>query len=399
MSNANTSEPASAVPALPKPAWRLNLVLFLITLSAVFVTGLYGYKSESESLGLGMSASSYRSAFQFVGTVMTILVAHELGHYITARIHRVDASLPYFLPLPIISPFGTMGAVIRMRGKIATRPALLDIGASGPLAGMFFAVPLYIWGVAHSTVIPEPTSSGEAINLGESVIVRVLDHFFAPHLADGMTVLYSPIAFGAWGGMFVTMINLLPVGQLDGGHIAYSLFGPRQDRFAVTIQRSMLVFFVVAVIGHLMRDMASGRAITTKLFATHVGGAAFWLVWSQVLAILGTLSRPADAEDEENAVRIGWRTRIFAALGLVVTASVARAEDVGHGTSLLCCIGFVVGFALLIAMEIKSGVFRKHELFVHPPTGAEPLGSGRKAVAIFTLVLFALLFMPEPFSF
>src|SRR6185312_1216293 len=100
------------------------------------------------------------------------------GHFFTARLHRVDASLPFFIPLPpLVSPFGTMGAIIRMKSRIPTRAALLDIGASGPLAGLFFAIPLYAWGVAHSTVIP---LGGEGAELGSSLLLRALDHLFAP---------------------------------------------------------------------------------------------------------------------------------------------------------------------------------------------------------------------------
>ena len=92
-------------------------------------------------------------AAQFTGALLAILLAHEFGHYIAARLHKVDASLPFFIPLPILSPFGTMGAVIRMRSVIPTRRALFDIGAAGPLAGLALAIPLYAWGVAHSEVV------------------------------------------------------------------------------------------------------------------------------------------------------------------------------------------------------------------------------------------------------
>jgi membrane-associated protease RseP (regulator of RpoE activity) len=393
------SNTASAAPAaLPKPAWRLNAVLFVATLAAVFVTGLFSFRDKGEELGLVMHASTYANALKFVGSVMTILVAHELGHYITARIHKVDASLPFFIPMPILSPFGTMGAVIRMRGTIPTRRALLDIGASGPLAGMCFAIPLYIWGVQHSEIVPFSGPTDGMVELGESIVVKALDHFFVPNVPDGMTLNYSPIAFGAWGGMFVTMINLLPLGQLDGGHVAYALFGPRQDKLAVTVHRAMLVFFGVIVGGHVLRDLSSGRIITVALLSAHVANALFWLVWFQVLGILGTIARPRGNDDEEPEAatpnRFGWRTRVFATLGLAGLASY------GHEHPSLALFGsFIGGLGLLIAMEIKGGVLRKHELLVHPPTGAEPLDPLRKVVAIFTLLLFALLFMPEPFSF
>ena len=220
-------------------------MLFLATVASVFVTGVYTQGSRWQ-------------AAQFAATLLVILVAHELGHYVAARLHKVDASLPYFIPMPLLSPFGTMGAVIRMRGVIPTRRALLDIGASGPIAGLCFAIPLYIWGAAHSHLVPLPTSGDGSVQLGESILMKVLDHVFAPAKPEGMDLELSPIAFGAWGGMFVTMINLLPVGQLDGGHVAYALFGTKQDRYAQLIHRSMLAFFFVVVFGHVARDVASG---------------------------------------------------------------------------------------------------------------------------------------------
>jgi Zn-dependent protease len=401
MSNADATRPSTAPAAASRPAWRLNAVLFLATLAAVFVTGLFSFRDKGEELGLVMHASTYANALKFVGSVMTILVAHELGHYVAARIHKVDASLPFFIPMPILSPFGTMGAVIRMRGTIPTRRALLDIGASGPLAGMVFAIPLYIWGVQHSEIVPFTGPTDGMVELGESVLVKTLDHFFVPNIPEGMTLNYSPMAFGAWGGMFVTMINLLPLGQLDGGHVAYALFGPRQDKLAITVHRAMLVFFGVIVAGHVMRDVSAGRAITVPLLSAHIANALFWLVWFQVLGILGTLARArapegeADEGEESDRPRLlTWRTRAFATLGLAALASIGREHP-----SIAILGAFLGGLGLLIAMEIKGGVLRKHDLLVHPPTGAEPLDLGRKLVAVFTLVLFALLFMPEPFSF
>ena len=150
-------EATPSEPVLPPP-WRKNLALFLATVASVFVTGTQYAESES-----ALSRAGVVAGLQFAGTVLTILVAHELGHYVAARLHRVEASLPFFIPLPLLSPFGTMGAVIRMPGAIPTRRALLDIGAAGPLAGLVFALPLYAWGAAHSRVVPiaqEGTFSG-----------------------------------------------------------------------------------------------------------------------------------------------------------------------------------------------------------------------------------------------
>ena len=397
-----------AASAPPSVEWRTNLVLFLATAASVFITGVLSFPHDGAPDGANAAKDeSLRAAFanidatallngaQFAGTILTILVAHELGHYIAARIHKVDATLPFFIPMPLLSPFGTMGAVIRMRGVIPTRRALLDIGAAGPLAGLAFAIPLYAWGVAHSHFVPG--SADNLVELGESVMIKGLDRLFAPAVPEGQLLVYSPVAFGAWGGFFVTMINLLPVGQLDGGHVAFALFGPKQDRYANVVHRAMLVFFGVIVVGHLGRDFASGRGLSVVLLGRHISNAVFWFVWFQMLAVLGTLAsrgRPRSEKEEEGAAgTLTIRTRVVATLGLVVLASMAREH-----ASWPLIGGFFAGLGLLVAMEIKGGVLRNHDLLDHPPTGSQPLDTGRKLIAIATLVIFALLFMPEPFS-
>jgi Zn-dependent protease len=362
--------------ALPPLAWRTNLWLFLATVPSVFAT----YATLG---GEAWSRGSMVGAAKFTATLLGILLAHEFGHFIAARIHKVDASLPFFIPLPILSPFGTMGAVIRMRGVIPTRRALLDIGASGPLAGLALALPLYAWGAAHSQVIAAEGAGGQ---LGESLMLKALDHVFAPPVPDGMELFLSPVAYAAWVGMFITMINLLPVGQLDGGHVAYSLFGPRQDRVAHFVHRSLLAFFFVSLVGFVMRDVRAGFGLLR--FGQHVGNSLFWLVWFQVLAILGTLSAKERPKEGEG---IAIRTRIVAVLGLAVVAWLGQMQN-----SVLVWGAWFAGLGLLLAMEVKWGTLRQHTLFDHPPTGSAPLGWGRQAIAIVTLAFFALLFMPTP---
>jgi membrane-associated protease RseP (regulator of RpoE activity) len=395
----------SASATATAPAWRTNLYLFLATIASVFVTGVV---TDGSVVSDGPAPETFRQelvAFfrqawmllhnrealahggQFAGTLLTILVAHELGHYVAARIHKVEASLPFFIPLPIVSPFGTMGAVIRMRGVIPTRRALLDIGASGPLAGLVFAIPLYAWGVSHSIV---KVVTGPAATLGESFLLRVLDSSFGPHVPEGSDVVLSPVAFGAWGGMFVTMINLFPIGQLDGGHVAYALLGPRQDRYARLVHRAMLAFFFLVVIGHVWRDVAAGTGLYN--LGKHLANAVVWIVWFQLLAILGMVSaRSRDEDPAPGSMTI--RMRLAATVGLVVIASIGRDQH-----KPLLPLAFFAGLGLLLAMEVKGGVLKKHALLDHPATGSEPLGPVRAGVAILTLIAFVLLFMPEPFS-
>jgi Peptidase family M50 len=384
---------------LPPIEWRTNLVLFLATIASVFGTAVLNDRAAEAAIGapgrLGflrafLVPEAVKHGLQFAGALLTILVAHELGHFITARIHRVDASLPYFIPLPQLSPFGTMGAVIRMRGSIPTRAALLDIGASGPLAGLVFAIPMYFWGAAHSTLVPVSSVGGKgSVELGESIALRVLDHLAVPTPPEGMTLMLHPVAFAAWAGMFVTMINLVPVGQLDGGHVAYALFGTRQDKFARVVHRAMLAFFFVSLGGYLLRDVRAGLGLYR--LGTHLGNSIFWLVWFEMLAILGSLGNRRPDRAWEN--QLGTRTRAVATLGLVVLAGYGREHF-----SVLLWVAWFGGLALLLVMERLGGSLRPSPLLDHPPTGAAPLGALRAAIAIVTLIIFGLLFMPTPMS-
>jgi membrane-associated protease RseP (regulator of RpoE activity) len=325
-------------------------------------------------------------AVEFTLALMAILVSHEFGHYIAARIHKVDASLPFFIPLPILSPFGTMGAVIRMRSVIPTRRALLDIGAAGPLAGLAVAIPAYAWGVAHSQLIPVDGSAG-AMELGESLLTRLLDRFFAPPVPEGMDILLSPVAWAGWAGMFVTMLNLFPLGQLDAGHVAYALFGPRQNRIAQWVHRSLLAFFFVSIASFLLRDVRAG--IGFYRLGRDVTNSISWLVWFEAFAILGSLSSRHEKRD-----RLGIRTRAFATLTLVLLAAALRE----YGRP-LAWIPWFAGLGVLLAMEVRLGALQPSSaLLDHPPTGAQPLGLGRAVIAVVTLALFVLLLMVTPFA-
>jgi membrane-associated protease RseP (regulator of RpoE activity) len=155
-------------------------------------------------------------------TLLTILLAHELGHYLAAMYHRVDASLPYFMP----SPFpGTLGAFIRVRSPIYSKRALFDIGISGPLAGFVFLLPALATGLAFSKVIPG-IAVQSSLQFGAPGLERLLIHAIFPGVSPGDLYLH-PIARAAWIGMLATALNLLPIGQLDGGHILYSFFPER----------------------------------------------------------------------------------------------------------------------------------------------------------------------------
>ncbi|WP_394844459.1 site-2 protease family protein [Pendulispora brunnea] len=364
-------------------AWRTNLGLFLVTAVSVFWTGTQVF-SDAPTW-----AERAAMAWPFTVTLLAILLAHEFGHYIAARLHKVDASLPFFIPLPFpVSPFGTMGAVIRMRGDIDTRRALLDIGASGPLAGLVVAIPAYAWGAAHSQLVANTVDAGQ---LGESILLKTLDYFFGPAVPAGMDLQLSPVAYAAWIGMFITMINLLPIGQLDGGHIAYALLGPRQDKVAPYVHRSLLAFFFVSLASFALRDVRAGFGLFR--IGQHVANAIPWLALFEFMAVLGTLSSQRHARSPD---AMTLRTRILAVVGLVVIAMLGQDLTGVKGT--LLWFGWFVGLGLFLAMDVRWGVLRRHALFDHPVTSAEPLDRVRAAIAVITLAMFVLLFMPAPLT-
>jgi len=157
--------------------------------------------------------------------LLSILTAHEFGHYFAAKYHRVPATLPYFIPFPSI--LGTLGAVIRMSPYLPNRRALFDIAAAGPIAGLVVAVPVTFIGVATSTVIQAAQTPENSISLGDTLLFRAIQYVVLGPMPPGAELMLNGIAFAGWVGLFVTALNLLPIGQLDGGHVCYALFGRR----------------------------------------------------------------------------------------------------------------------------------------------------------------------------
>lgn len=207
----------SPKPPEPKPSnYLVNIILFLLTI----VTTLFAGAVQA---GVNPFLKIY-AGWPFSLTIMLILGAHELGHYFASKRLGVDATLPYFIPVghPLI---GTFGAIIKMRSPIPDRKALLEIGVAGPLAGLCFAIPALVIGLKLSSIVP----MGEGgLQLGNSILFGVISRIVIGTLPEGMDVLLHPVAFAGWLGLFITALNLLPVGQLDGGHISYGLLGKYQ---------------------------------------------------------------------------------------------------------------------------------------------------------------------------
>ncbi len=271
---AEHDEPAQDDP--PTLSWRkvrLNLLLFVLTVVSLFWTGM---PPEDQNPG-------WLSGWPYAVPLLAILVAHEFGHYFAARYHGVPASLPYFIPLPKLG-FGTLGAVIAMRDRIRSRSALLDIGASGPIAGMLVALPVLFWGIAHSPVIvSEPPYTQE----GQSILYATIKWLVHGAIPPGSDVRLHPTAFAGWVGLLLTMINLLPFGQLDGGHIAYALLGERQNRIGPWLRWALLPLFALNLLNFGLPVLDNPTSIG---IASAIGNSLFWLVWFIVLGVLGRLS-------------------------------------------------------------------------------------------------------------
>ena len=173
--------------------------------------------------------------------LMGILIAHEFGHYLTARHYGVPATLPYFIPVPFF--LGTMGAVIRMSPFIPNRKALFDIAAAGPLAGVVLAVPVSFVGMMLSTR-QVATPEFEGLTLGDPLLFQIFERLLYGAPQEGMVLLLHDVGFAGWVGLLVTALNLLPIGQLDGGHVSYAVFGSRSRLVA----RSAFVILLVVCV-------------------------------------------------------------------------------------------------------------------------------------------------------
>ncbi|HEY2509641.1 MAG TPA: hypothetical protein VGI39_02175, partial [Polyangiaceae bacterium] len=184
----------------------------------------------------------------------------------------------------------------------------------------------------------------------------------------------------------------IPIWQLDGGHVAYALLGPRQNKLGLHVHRAMLLFAGVSLVSYLVRDLRAGLGL--HHLGDAVSNSLFWFMWFEVLALLGTWSARAQGPDGEREAREGLpvRTRLVGVVGLCALAAIGHEH---HSWVLWGC--WFVGLALFLAMEVKGGVLRPHGLLDHPPTGAAPLDPVRTGIAIVTLAFFVLLFMPTPF--
>jgi membrane-associated protease RseP (regulator of RpoE activity) len=208
----------------------IHIVLFILTVASTWVT----------------------VSLSYCIAIMLILLGHEMGHYFMSRRNSMMASLPFFLPLPIISPFGTLGAIIRMEGSLPSRKAIFDTGVAGPLISFLLSTPAIYFGLKLSETIPASQVKGEVIRLADPLLFSLLQGLVMGSVPSNYEVMVHPIAYAGWVGLFVTAFNLLPVGQLDGGHVAYALFGKKsRNIFAIAIGIMAFIFVFYSIVWFL----------------------------------------------------------------------------------------------------------------------------------------------------
>lgn len=270
-------------PRAGRPKLFLPVLLFAIT---VVTTTLAGALQQ----GADVLANPWSLAkgVPFSLSLLLILGTHELGHFMASRRHGITTTLPTFIPGPPFPPMiGTFGAVIRIKSPITTKAALVEIGASGPLAGFIVALFVTWWGLDHSAIIPRSAAAG-SLGLGSSLVFHALSYITVGPIPETHDVMLHPVAFAGWIGFFVTAMNLLPIGQLDGGHIVYSILGARHRLF------SMLMIAALAVLGAL----------------TWPG----WFVWAALILIIGIWHPPIEDQREP----MDPKRRLIAASALAV---------------------------------------------------------------------------------
>jgi membrane-associated protease RseP (regulator of RpoE activity) len=229
----------------PRRRIWLHVLLFVLTAATTTSLGVLHYLSFASDLGtreVSFTTSAVLQGLLYSATILGILGAHEMGHYLACRVYGVDATLPFFIPFPSIA--GTLGAVIRIRQAFPTRRALFDIGIAGPIAGFIALIPALFIGLKLSTIVATPVQM-EGWNLGEPLLFRGAAHLVFGTIPNGYSLNIHPMVFASWFGMLATAWNLLPFGQLDGGHLIYATLGDRSRYFSyATVILAIVMCFI-----------------------------------------------------------------------------------------------------------------------------------------------------------
>ena len=269
----------------------LNVILFGATVLTTLLAGArwYGFDALSDPTQLV-------GAWPFTVSVLGVLAVHEFGHYALSRYHSVEASLPYFIPIPNV--LGTLGAVIRMRDNIPSRKALFDIGVAGPLAGIGATVVVTAIGVTLPPVAVSPDTLIADVELGFPLLVQGIAAVLGEPLRYGEGYIVNPVVIGGWVGAFVTFLNLLPVGQLDGAHVTRAVVGEY-----ISLVQTAVPLALFGLAGYLF-VFADGR------------GATLWVLWG-LLTLVFSRAGNATPVDESS---VGRRRQVIAALTLLIGA-------------------------------------------------------------------------------
>ena len=374
-----------------KDRYWLYLLLFVLTLAATVYQGamLTGRMAIYEVAGF---SAFLHDGLRFGLALLLFLTVHEFGHYFTARYHRVATSLPYYIPLPFIG-VGTLGAVIRIREPVPSLRKLFDIGIAGPIAGFCIALvilsyafvvlppPSYIFdmGPGHEAIqqyverfgqypteMPESARGGFTLVVGDTLLYWVLKQFFAD-VPPNWEMYHYPVLFAGWLGLFFTALNLLPVGQLDGGHVTYALFG---RVWHARLGPRFLSRAPLLGVGGLPR----GKRPCAPPPHTPMLGGAVWFILAAILYFY--LSKLFDRKLKHIAPAL---------VSLIVLASIA--ENLLPWMQNFAYSGWLI-WCLLLMFVVKID---------HPPVlREEPLTRGRRLLGVLTLLVFALCFSFKP---
>jgi len=248
-----------------KPSIAVNIVLFICTIGTTVLAG-----ALQQGVNPVADPSQLIKGLPFSAALLFILLAHEMGHFLTSRYYRIDASLPYFIPAPTF--IGTFGAFIKMRSPMLNKRVLLDVGANGPLAGLLVTIPVLAVGLKLSEVKALTTPLEGGMTLGSSLILYFMTTVILGTLPDTHQVILHPLGFAGWIGLLVTSMNLIPVGQLDGGHIAYAVFGRRTKHIST--------------------------AVLICLLGLGIWASQMWLMWALILFALLGIRHPAPLDHD-----------------------------------------------------------------------------------------------------
>ncbi len=290
----------------------VNIILFIITFFSTTIAGVYWLNKDPYQL----NNFSYGLTYSIL--ILLVISTHEFGHYFAAKIHKVPVTLPYYIPFPFLflNPFGTMGAVIRMKARYYSRAALLDIGAAGPIAGWITSVIILIIGFTNLppvnylySIHPEYATNGISLNglaFGYNILFLLFEkiltsspHVFMPPMNE---VYHYPFLCVGWFGLLITSLNMLPVGQLDGGHISYAMFGNKHKYVAYIVFGLLVIFGLLGLLPLLN-------------YNTNIGSIN-WLVWAVLIFFVIKIKHPQTYSEAEpplnsNRMLVGWFTYII----------------------------------------------------------------------------------------